>query len=314
MLAGSGAPRRVRLAGEQRMPISGTLFMLEDGLIGMVLDAGAHEALARAGRGAVRAAARGDARRLRARARGGLPGRRRGGGAAAARALGGDDPLRGRLRADRRALGRRTTPAGSRSAPSVPLTDSDGLTAIVARTGAPARIEDYRGVRGHAAELMVATRLPLRGRRAGRGPGGRIWGLVLVASAGALGRGRRAPAGGLRGAGRAGARERGGARGAQRLARAHPRGGRDRAPAAGAQPARRRAAAARRARRPAAGAREAPRRARRARSRCCAARRRSSSRRSPSCASSPAGCIPPCSPTAASRRRWRRSLRARRCR
>ena len=28
------------------MPVSGTLFTLEDGLIGMVLDAGAHEALA----------------------------------------------------------------------------------------------------------------------------------------------------------------------------------------------------------------------------------------------------------------------------
>ena len=41
---------------------------------------------------------------------------------------------------------------------------------------------------------------------------------------------------------------------------------------------------------------------------------RSSSRRWPSCASSPAACIPRCSPTAASRRRWRRSRRARRCR
>src|SRR5687767_8516828 len=38
MLAGTGAPRRVRLGGERRMPISGTLFALEDGLIGMVLD------------------------------------------------------------------------------------------------------------------------------------------------------------------------------------------------------------------------------------------------------------------------------------
>jgi hypothetical protein len=46
MIAGSGAPRRVRLAGAHRMPISGTLFRLEDKLIGMVLDAGAHEALA----------------------------------------------------------------------------------------------------------------------------------------------------------------------------------------------------------------------------------------------------------------------------
>src|SRR4051812_40170390 len=46
MLAGNGAPRRVRLGGRGRMPVSGTLFMLEEGLIGMVLDAGAHEALA----------------------------------------------------------------------------------------------------------------------------------------------------------------------------------------------------------------------------------------------------------------------------
>ena len=36
----------------------------------------------------------------------------------------------------------------------MPLADSDGLTAIVARTGAPARIEDYSDVRGRAAELM----------------------------------------------------------------------------------------------------------------------------------------------------------------
>src|SRR3954469_4717405 len=46
MLMGAGGPRRGRLGGERRMPISGTLFALEDGLVGMVLDAGAHEALA----------------------------------------------------------------------------------------------------------------------------------------------------------------------------------------------------------------------------------------------------------------------------
>src|SRR4051812_7698118 len=34
MLAGSGAPRRVRLTGRGRMPVSGTLFALERGLIG----------------------------------------------------------------------------------------------------------------------------------------------------------------------------------------------------------------------------------------------------------------------------------------
>ena len=58
---------------------------------------------------------------------------------------------------------------------------------MVARTGAPARIEDYRGLRGVAAETMVA-----RGYRSAVGApvvvtGGRVWGLVLVASAGALG-------------------------------------------------------------------------------------------------------------------------------
>ena len=46
MVEGGGAPRRVRLGGRTRMPVSATLFMLEEGLIGMVLDAGAHEALA----------------------------------------------------------------------------------------------------------------------------------------------------------------------------------------------------------------------------------------------------------------------------
>ena len=46
LLAGSGAPRRVRIASERRLPISGTLFPLDDKLIGMVLDGGAHEALA----------------------------------------------------------------------------------------------------------------------------------------------------------------------------------------------------------------------------------------------------------------------------
>ena len=46
MRGGSGAPRRVRIAERHRMPISGTLFVLEDTLIGFVLDAGAYEALA----------------------------------------------------------------------------------------------------------------------------------------------------------------------------------------------------------------------------------------------------------------------------
>jgi signal transduction histidine kinase len=68
----------------------------------------------------------------------------------------------------------------------VPLADSDGLTAIVARTGRPARIEDYGEVRGQAAELMrergyhSAVAAPVVA-------GGRTWGLVLVASVGSLG-------------------------------------------------------------------------------------------------------------------------------
>jgi signal transduction histidine kinase len=64
---------------------------------------------------------------------------------------------------------------------SVPLADSDGLTAIVFRTGRSARIDDYRGVRGHAAAMMrqngygTAVAAPVVA-------GGRTWGLVLVAS------------------------------------------------------------------------------------------------------------------------------------
>jgi len=64
---------------------------------------------------------------------------------------------------------------------SVPLADSDGLTAIVARTGRSARIDDYNGVRGHAAAMMrqngygTAVAAPVVA-------GGRTWGLVLVAS------------------------------------------------------------------------------------------------------------------------------------
>jgi signal transduction histidine kinase len=64
----------------------------------------------------------------------------------------------------------------------VPLTESDGMTAVVARTGRPARIDDYDRVRGRAAELLRA-----HGYRAAVGApivaGGRTWGLLLVASA-----------------------------------------------------------------------------------------------------------------------------------
>ncbi len=65
---------------------------------------------------------------------------------------------------------------------TVPLAGSDGLTALVARTGRSARIDDYQRVRGRAAELMLA-----HGYRAGVAApivaGGRTWGLLLVASA-----------------------------------------------------------------------------------------------------------------------------------
>src|SRR4051812_43871923 len=64
----------------------------------------------------------------------------------------------------------------------VPLAGSDGLTAVVFRTGRPARIDDYAGVKGHAAEMMRKNGY----RTAVAAPidvGGRTWGLLLVASA-----------------------------------------------------------------------------------------------------------------------------------
>ena len=63
----------------------------------------------------------------------------------------------------------------------VPLT-GDGLTAVVARTGRSARIDDYGLVRGRAGELMrehgyrAAVAAPISAL-------GRVWGLLLVASA-----------------------------------------------------------------------------------------------------------------------------------
>ena len=186
MLAGSGAPRRVRVGGERRMPISGTLFALGEGLIGMVLDAGAHEALAQlaAEQSALRrvatlvasspepeavfqAVAEEAGRLLHVRS------------AATIRYEGGQAWTVGRW-ADEH------DPGGFAVGSSVPLADSDGLTAIVARTGRPARIENYADVRGRAAELMRANGF----QSAVAAPvvaGGRTWGLVLVASVGALG-------------------------------------------------------------------------------------------------------------------------------
>jgi signal transduction histidine kinase len=72
-------------------------------------------------------------------------------------------------------------PGGFEVGTAVPLDASDGLTAIVARTGRSARIDDYAGVRGHAAEMMRRNGF----RTAVAAPivvGGATWGLVLVAS------------------------------------------------------------------------------------------------------------------------------------
>jgi signal transduction histidine kinase len=187
LLAGRGsAPRRVRIGGERRLPISGTLFALEDNLVGMVLDAGGHEALALLAdeQSALRrvavlvasspepeavfqAVAEEAGKLLHVRS------------AATIRYEGGQAWTVGRW-ADEH------DPGGFAVGTSVPLADSDGLTAIVARTGRPARIEDYGEVRGHAAELMRNNGF----RSAVAAPivaGGRTWGLVLVASVDALG-------------------------------------------------------------------------------------------------------------------------------
>src|SRR4051812_46422163 len=186
LLASTDTRRRVRIGGERRMPISGTLFVLEDGLIGMVLDAGAYEALAQLAeeQSALRrvatlvasapepeevfqAVAEEAGRLLNVRS------------AATIRYEGGQAWTVGRW-ADE------NDPGGFVVGTSVPLADSDGLTAIVARTGRPARIENYRDVRGRAAELMRANGF----QSAVAAPivaGGRIWGLVLVASVESLG-------------------------------------------------------------------------------------------------------------------------------
>src|SRR4051812_19207990 len=186
LLASTDTRRRVRLGGERRMPISGTLFVLEEELIGMVLDAGAYEALAQLAeeQSALRrvatlvasapepeevfqAVAEEAGRLLNVRS------------AATIRYEGGQAWTVGRW-ADE------NDPGGFVVGTSVPLADSDGLTAIVARTGRPARIENYRDVRGRAAELMRANGF----QSAVAAPivaGGRIWGLVLVASVESLG-------------------------------------------------------------------------------------------------------------------------------
>src|SRR3954468_8433083 len=186
MLEGSRAPRRVRIGTERRLPISGTLFALDGALVGMVLDAGAYEALAQLAeeQSALRrvatlvasspepeavfqAVAEEAGRLLHVRS------------AATIRYDGGPAGTGGRGADEHR-------PGGFVVGASVPLEDSDGLTALVARTGKPQRIENYDDVRGRAAELMRANGF----QSAVAAPvvaGGRIWGLVLVASVGSLG-------------------------------------------------------------------------------------------------------------------------------
>ena len=124
------------------------LFALEAGLVGMVLDAGAHEALA------VLAEEQSALRRVATlvasgpEPRGRLSGRGRGGRPAAARALGGDVRYEDGLRAGPSGAGRTSDLGGFEVGTSVPLTDSDGLTAIVARTG---RSGADRGLRATCA-------------------------------------------------------------------------------------------------------------------------------------------------------------------
>ena len=223
MLAGSGAPRRVRIAGERRLPISGTLFALEGNLVGMVLDAGAHEALALLAeeQSALRrvavlvatspepeavfqAVAEEAGRLLHVRS------------AATIRYEGGQAWTVGRW-ADEH------DPGGFVVGTSVPLADSDGLTAIVARTGRPARIEDYGGDPRPRRRADARQRLPLRGRRADRRRRAHLGARARRVRRRARLRRRAAP-GGLRGARRAGAGERRGARRAQRALGPDPRG------------------------------------------------------------------------------------------
>jgi len=71
-------------------------------------------------------------------------------------------------------------PGGFEVGTALPL-EGDGLTAVVHRTGRSARIDDYTGLRGRAAELMRRNGF----RSAVAAPivaGGDTWGLLLVAT------------------------------------------------------------------------------------------------------------------------------------
>jgi len=179
MIAGSTAPRRVRL-GRARMPVSGTLFRLDEAYVGMVLDAGAHEALAAladeqsALRRVAMLVAKGPEPEEIFTAVAEEAGRLLGARSSATVRYEGEYAWTVGRWGDGETRGFEVGTA-------VPLADSDGLTAIVARTGAPARIDDYSDIRGRAAELMRENNY----RSAVAAPvvaGGRTWGLVLVAS------------------------------------------------------------------------------------------------------------------------------------
>jgi len=179
-----GTPRRVRV-GRSRMPVSGRLFALEGALVGMVLDAGAHEALAALvdEQSALRrvamlvAAAPAADEVFRAVAE------------EAGRLLHGTSAATIRYDEEHAwTVGRWGEERGFVVGTAVPLRDSEGLTATVRQTGRAGRIEDYDGVRGRAAELMRRNGY----RSAVAAPvfvGGKIWGLLLVSSGdGSLGR------------------------------------------------------------------------------------------------------------------------------
>ncbi len=214
---------------------------------------------------------------------------------------------------DRRQVRRRRTTTSSSATRS---SSTEGAAAQPCwRTGAPARV-DYERARRRARGPDAHARVPLERRRADQRRrihvGGADRGLRETET---LHGGDGAPAGGVRRAGRAGRRERAGARRARRLAAAHRRGGRRRAPPHRAQPARRRPAAARGALGRAAARPGEDRHAHRERPRSCSrSPPRTWPRRSRSCASWRRGSTPPCSPSAASRRRSRCWQRARRCR
>ena len=211
------------------------------------------------------------------------------------------------------AAGATTASCGCRSPSTINL-DGDTVVARVLRSGSPQRAE-VRNRRRDPRRDAAQRRLPRRRGRPGKG------------RRPALGRAGRGNPVGRSAPGRRSRNARATSPSWWRRRSPTPtpmsswlrrdpdrRGRRRRAPAARAEPPRRRAAAARvpltlPAPHPP-DCREGPVRAP---ANCWTSPRKSSPRRSTSSASSPAASIPPCSPTAASGRRSRRSRRARPC-